>query len=90
MHGHGWIAVGDAAAAFDPLCGQGVELALESAFRAFEATSAGSARLAPLYQSAITDRYRRHLMRRAEVYDEAADSLSTAFMVNVVGTAAAS
>jgi flavin-dependent dehydrogenase len=92
MHGHGWIAVGDAAAAFDPLCGQGVELALESAFRAFEAMSAGagSARSAPLYQSAITDRYRRHLMRRAEVYAEAADSLSTAFMVNGVGTAAAS
>jgi hypothetical protein len=58
----------------------------------FEAMSAGagSARSAPLYQSAITDRYRRHLMRRAEVYAEAADSLSTAFMVNGVGAAAAS
>ena len=39
LHGPGWIAIGDAAAAFDPLCGQGVEFALESAFRAFEAMS---------------------------------------------------
>jgi flavin-dependent dehydrogenase len=86
LHGARWIAIGDAAAAFDPLCGQGVELALESAFRAFEAMSADddSGKLGLIYQSAITDRYRRHLMRRAEVYAEAADSLSTTFIINAV------
>jgi hypothetical protein len=63
-----------------------VELALESAFRAFEAMSADddSEKLGSIYQSAITDRYRRHLMRRAEVYAEAADSLSTTFIINAV------
>jgi flavin-dependent dehydrogenase len=84
----GWIALGDAAAAFDPLCGQGVEFALESAFRAFETMSSGyhSTKLASLYQSAIIDRYRRHVMRRAQIYAEAADTLSSSFMLNAVGS----
>ena len=37
--GDGWIAVGDAAVAFDPIAGQGVAMAIDAAFRAFEAAT---------------------------------------------------
>jgi flavin-dependent dehydrogenase len=86
MHGPGWIAIGEAAVAFDPLCGQGVAYALESAFRAFEAVSldVGWKTLGAMYQEAMTCRFDEHLVRRAEVYAEAAEILSDAFFSNAV------
>ena len=76
----------EAAVAFDPLCGQGVEFAIESAFRAFEAASIadGLAALGPTYQAAISVLYQRHLERRAEVYSDALDILSDAFFDHAV------
>jgi flavin-dependent dehydrogenase len=41
--GRGWLAVGDAARSYDPLSGQGITKALESALAAAEAIAASSA-----------------------------------------------
>lgn len=81
MHGPGWIAIGEAAVAFDPLCGQGVAYALESAFRAYEAVSIDGdwSALARIYQEVLTFRFEEHLAKRAEVYEEAGDILSEMF-----------
>lgn len=86
MHGAGWIAVGEAAAAFDPLCGQGVAYAIESAFRAFEVVSRETdwSSLGVLYQDVMTARFEDHLALRAEVYEEATDILPSAFFRNAV------
>jgi flavin-dependent dehydrogenase len=74
MHGPGWLAVGDAAAAHDPLSGHGVVYAFESAFRAAEMASAELPleRIGPLYQEAITGRFARHMENRRAAYAEAA------------------
>jgi flavin-dependent dehydrogenase len=74
MHGRDWFAVGDAAAAHDPLSGHGIIYALESAFRAAEMASADLPleRLGPLYGEAITGRFARHIDNRAGAYAEAA------------------
>jgi flavin-dependent dehydrogenase len=86
MHGPGWIAIGEAAVAFDPLCGQGVAYALESAFRACEAACADVDwdEIGPLYQDALLSRFEEHLMRRQEVYLEAADVLPERFFSHAV------
>jgi 2-polyprenyl-6-methoxyphenol hydroxylase-like FAD-dependent oxidoreductase len=86
MHGAGWIAVGEAAAAFDPLCGQGVAYAMESAFRAFEAVSLETdwSSLGVMYQDAMNARFEDHLALRVEVYEEATDVLRSAFFRNAV------
>jgi flavin-dependent dehydrogenase len=91
MHGPGWIAVGEAAAAFDPLCGQGVAYALESALRAFEAASLDTAWdvLSALYQDVITARFEDHLAQRLEVYEAAADVLPDVFFRHAVWGAGA-
>lgn len=80
--GDGWIAIGDAAVAFDPLAGQGVAMAIDTAFRAFEAASVDPSfrRLGPAYSEALLDRFDRHLKARARVYDEAAAILSEPFL----------
>ncbi len=82
MHGPGWIAVGEAAAAFDPICGQGVVYALETAFRAFEASVAGPAlaRLGPEYEAALRERIDDHLTGRRRVYSEAVGRLDAEFL----------
>ena len=82
MHGPGWLAVGEAAAAFDPICGQGVVHALESAFWAFDALVAAPAltRLAAAYEAALRDRLADHLAARRRVYAEAAGQLDAAFL----------
>jgi flavin-dependent dehydrogenase len=76
MHGTGWFAIGDAAAAHDPLSGQGIVYALESAFRAVEMVTASLPldRLGPIYREAIAERFARHLMNRRKAYAEAAPS----------------
>jgi flavin-dependent dehydrogenase len=74
MHGPDWFAIGDAAAAHDPLSGHGTMYALESAFRAAEMASADLPleRLGALYEEAITGRFARHIGNRARAYAEAA------------------
>lgn len=80
--GDGWIAVGDAAIALDPVGGQGVAFALDTACRAFEAARADPSftALGPIYQDAIRDRFDRHLVDRASVYAEAASVLPDSFL----------
>jgi flavin-dependent dehydrogenase len=86
MHGSGWMAIGEAAVAFDPLCGQGVAYALESAFRACEAACANLDwdEIGPLYQDALVSRFEEHLVRRQEVYLEASDILPESFFSHAV------
>ena len=86
MHGPGWIAIGEAAVALDPLCGQGVAYALESAFRAFEAAclDVDWEVIGTMYEEAMISRFDDHLVRRAEVYEEAAEILSNEFLNNAV------
>ena len=75
MHGEGWIAIGEAAAAFDPICGQGVAYAMEGAFRAFDIARLDMDwnAIGPIYEEAWTSRYEEHLLSRAAVYREAPD-----------------
>jgi flavin-dependent dehydrogenase len=82
LFGDGWIAVGDAAVAFDPIAGQGVAMAIDTAFRAFEAATVDPSwgLLGPDYRDALIDRFDRHLKGRARVYDEAAAILSEQFL----------
>jgi flavin-dependent dehydrogenase len=80
--GERWIAVGEAAAAFDPICGHGVVYALESAFRAYE-TVAGDgsfAAAASRYAETIGGWMDIHLARRAEVYAEAEGRFAPQFL----------
>lgn len=86
MYGPGWLAIGEAAAAFDPICGQGVTYAMESAFRAFELISAdaGITKLGPLYQEAMTSKATEHLERRRDVYLEAEHKFDPQFLTYAV------
>ena len=84
--GDGWITIGDAAIAFDPLGGQGVALALETAFRAFEAAMVDPswARLGSYYNDALLSRFQTHLEKRTNVYEEAAAVLPESFLRSAV------
>jgi flavin-dependent dehydrogenase len=71
--GGAWLAVGDAAAAFDPLSSQGVETALSSALRAADAVArhlAGDPDALPAYPSHVRETWRRYLYERARVYEQ--------------------
>lgn len=85
--GDGWVAVGDAAVTLDPLGGQGVAFALETACRAFEAANVDPtwSSLGALYRDALCDRFAAHLAGRANVYAEAADVLPESFLRTAVG-----
>jgi 2-polyprenyl-6-methoxyphenol hydroxylase-like FAD-dependent oxidoreductase len=84
--GDGWIAIGDAAIAFDPLAGQGVALALETAFRAFEASRVDPSwsLLGADYRDALLSRFDAHLAGRARVYEEAGAVLPRSFFRSAV------
>jgi flavin-dependent dehydrogenase len=86
LFGDGWITIGDAAVAFDPVAGQGVTLAMETAFRAFEAARVDPswAMLGADYSDALLSRYQTHLDGRARVYAEAAGVLSQSFLRSTV------
>ena len=81
-----WIAIGDAAIALDPLAGQGVALAVETGFRAFEAARADPSwsSLARHYSDALLSRFQTHLAGRTRVYREAAGVLSPSFVGSAV------
>jgi hypothetical protein len=73
--GPGWIAVGDAAAAFDPLAGIGVAKAIESglaAARAIVQAAAGEASAFPRYDRAVAAAFAEHMAQRAKHYGRVA------------------
>jgi flavin-dependent dehydrogenase len=81
--GRNWIAVGDAAAAYDPLCGKGTLFALQSAWRAYQACAGDFGSLLAQYEAAIRFRYERHLVAREAVYRDAGSRLSAAFLEGI-------
>ena len=70
--GAGWLAAGDAAAAWDPLCGQGIEQALRSASRA--ARAADRLLRAGKDAPAVLAAYAAHEEEEARQYRERYDS----------------
>lgn len=69
-HGR-WLAVGDAAAAYDPLSGQGVVRALEtgrSAAAAVIAAQSGATHALDDYANVVTEDFRKYLRLRREYY----------------------
>jgi flavin-dependent dehydrogenase len=69
--GRGWLAAGDAAAALDPLCGQGVYRALESGLRASEAAARlvrGSPGALRDYAALVEDQFAADLRERSRYY----------------------
>lgn len=69
--GAGWLAVGDAASAFDPLAAQGIHKALEDGLRAAEAIGAwleGDAQALESYADAIASRFDAYLRNRVYFY----------------------
>lgn len=86
LAGDGWITIGDAAIALDPLSGQGVGLALETAFRAFEAARVDPlwTHLGKVYSDALISKFQTHLEKRMTVYEEAAAVLPEMFLRSAV------
>jgi flavin-dependent dehydrogenase len=69
--GDGWVAVGDAAAAFDPLSSYGISSAMGSGFYAASAIVdylAGSTDALPSYQKLIDDAYAQYLLMHYDYY----------------------
>jgi flavin-dependent dehydrogenase len=70
--GPGWIAIGDAALAFDPLSGQGVFKSIESGMRAAAAIAralTGEAAAFGEYETWVQETYRDYLRLRAQFYE---------------------
>jgi flavin-dependent dehydrogenase len=61
--GPGWIAVGDAAASYDPIASRGLVAALESGLAAGELVGASSERLAA-YHADLEERFANYLEER--------------------------
>jgi len=69
--GKNWLAVGDAAMAFDPLSSQGVYKALETGFQAAEAVRhrlSGDAEAFPKYAAQLEENFDRYLALRRYYY----------------------
>jgi flavin-dependent dehydrogenase len=65
MAGKGWLAVGDAAAAHDPIAGLGIQWALESGIAGAEAIIRGDR---ATYAHNMNERFTRYLTTRAHYY----------------------
>lgn len=89
MWGEGWLAVGDSAAAYDPISGQGVASALEMAERAAEvvAFDPGLTHLGSLYEEALDVRFRTHLSLRQNVYEEGGGVFGSEMLDRLIGDA---
>jgi flavin-dependent dehydrogenase len=71
MTGESWLAVGDAASAFDPLSSQGILAALETAISAAEAIQSrlqGRTRGFMSYANSLNDKFLEYLSRRDFYY----------------------
>src|SRR5207244_9602005 len=78
--GEGWIAVGDAASAFDPIASQGLFNALSSALVAAGALMSAdqlSLAAARLYSDAVTATFLASEADRVDVYKNSASSAGT-------------
>ena len=65
--GSGWIAIGDAAASYDPVASRGLVAALESGITAAALVAASSERLAA-YHADLEQRFLRYLEERNRLY----------------------
>jgi flavin-dependent dehydrogenase len=65
--GSGWIAIGDAAASYDPIASRGLVAALESGIAAAALVAASSERLAA-YHADLEQRFLRYLEERNRLY----------------------
>jgi len=65
--GSGWIAIGDAAASYDPVASRGLVAALESGITAAALVAASSERLAA-YHADLEQRFMRYLEERNRLY----------------------
>jgi flavin-dependent dehydrogenase len=73
VHGDNWLAVGDAAIAFDPISGQGVYRALESGMRAGEAVQAffaGKPGEVASHANKVREVFNRFLILRRKYYSQ--------------------
>ena len=71
LSGRGWLAVGDAAVAYDPLSSQGVYQALESGVRAAQAIRnyfAGDCTALPSYAAETEEHFNQYLHTRNRYY----------------------
>ncbi len=70
-HGVRWLAVGDAALAFDPLSSYGITSAMGTSYYAAHAiadTFAGDRKALPIYQALLDQTWERYLQQHAEHY----------------------
>jgi flavin-dependent dehydrogenase len=65
--GSGWMAIGDAAASYDPIASRGLVAALESGIAAAELVDASSERLAA-YHADLEQRFAQYLEERKQLY----------------------
>jgi flavin-dependent dehydrogenase len=70
LAGDNWVAIGDAAAAYDPICGQGVSIALAKGIAAARLLSAfpSRARALKVYSEAERDAFSDYRRGRSAVY----------------------
>lgn len=68
--GEGWIAAGDAALAFDPLCGRGMLMAIQTGVMAADAIAAKSAQAMDAYGTALDLAWSRYLGARSAYYQD--------------------
>jgi flavin-dependent dehydrogenase len=73
--GAGWIAIGDAAASYDPLASRGLVGALSSGIEAASLVGAAEAQLAA-WQAALEDRFATYRTQRAQLYARASISVA--------------
>lgn len=66
--GANWIAIGDAASAFDPLSSAGIYKALSTGMRAADAIALKSVTSVDAYQKYVKDTYEEHLQIKADLY----------------------
>jgi flavin-dependent dehydrogenase len=65
--GSGWIAIGDAAASYDPIASRGLVAALQSGIAGAALVAASSERLAA-YHADLEQRFMRYLEGRNQLY----------------------
>lgn len=85
LHGPGWVAIGDAAASYDPLLGRGVPLALTKGAAAGRLLSSGGDldRQARCYADAEREAFAHYLDQHRETYDRAGKSRPTRFWLSL-------
>jgi flavin-dependent dehydrogenase len=72
-YGRGWIAIGDAAASYDPIASRGLVAALESGLTAAPLVSASAESLAE-YHRVLAERFRRYVRERHRLYGQEAQT----------------